>query len=166
MPITSASRESHNTHSTHLETFSMPLFIALSHVPQGTATKRHSPPSDLVKTHFHFFCRLKPQAKWLPIESAWSMVLTHLQVSECLTLKLLLILHQTSPHSTHFTCKVLPWLPNSDLFFRSQFRWNFLQKSSLTYLPATRSGTASVFPWHPVPCSTCNFFFLIGPTSH
>lgn len=33
----------------------MPLFIALFHVPQGTTTKRYSPPSDLVKTHFHFF---------------------------------------------------------------------------------------------------------------
>ena len=41
----------------------MPLFIALSDASQQRDTKEHSPPGDLAKAHFYFFCRLKPQEK-------------------------------------------------------------------------------------------------------
>lgn len=149
-----------NIHSTCLQPQSMPLFIALS---QGTDTKGHSPPGDLAKAHFKFFCRLKPQAKWPFIKSTWRMMWTPLQLSECLTLKLLLTHPQALLSPTHFALNALPWLPISDLFLRFQLRRNFLQ-SFLTYLPATGSVTASVMSWHPVPWRTCNF--LTGTTSH
>lgn len=41
----------------------MSLFIALPSAPQEVDTKGRSPSDDLAKAHFHFFSRLKPQAK-------------------------------------------------------------------------------------------------------
>ena len=61
--------------------------------------------------------------------STCSMMLNHLQLSECLTLKLFLThplglgLGLTTSYSL-----CLPWSPNSDLPFRSQLIYNFLQK--------------------------------------
>lgn len=61
--------------------------------------------------------------------STCSMMLNHLQLSECLTLKLFLThplglgLGLTTSYSL-----CLPWSPNSDLPFRSQLIYNLLQK--------------------------------------
>lgn len=137
-------------------------FIALSLAPQGTDAGGHFPPGDPAKAHFHFFCRLKPQANWWPIKDACSMVSIHFQVSECLTLKL-------------FLTATRPWLLNLPLFLDCltptcpsglNLDETSSRKMSLIYVPATGSGTASVLPWHPAPSRTCNFFFLIGSTSH
>lgn len=59
--------------------------------------------------------------------STWSMILNHLQLSECLTLKLFLT-HPLGLGLTTSYSLCLPWSPNSDLPFRSQLIWNLLQK--------------------------------------
>lgn len=88
----------------------------------------------------------------------WSTELIHLQVSECLTPKLFL----THPPGLATSCFAWNCLldcltPTCHLFF--SLDGTSSRKISLTYLLASESGTTSVLPRHPVPCSICNFFF-------
>ena len=64
--------------------------------------------------------------------STWSVTRNHFQLPECLTLKLFLTHPLGLGLATSYSL-CLPWspnsgLPNSDLPFRSQLTWNFLQK--------------------------------------
>ena len=112
----------------------------------------------LLRPSFIFFFR---QSDYLQ-KRTWNVVSTYLQVSECL------ILSWPSPRPCHILLILLRMFfldcPTLTCPSGLSLEGTFSIKISLIYVQAPRSGTASVLPWHPAPCSTCNFF-LVGSTS-
>lgn len=92
---------------------------------------------DLAKAHFHFFLQTQTSGKVITYKKKKYLGYGVNPFVGFWTPNFFLPIPQALSHTTHFAWNVLPWLPNSDLSFRSQLRWNFLHKDFPNLSPSS-----------------------------